>query len=450
MTFITRKHLDRRELLRGAGAAIALPLLDSMIPAGRAHAESRSTDIPRFVAVFAAHGWAETWWHDGRWNQQPQTEGRNVGLGYIHTPLEPFKSTVTLCAGLDATSSMPPPGSSGGDHARAAASLTGAPPKRTSGPDIYCGISVDQAIAQKYGQQTLLPSIQLGIEDPGANTGVCGWGYSCAYSNCVSWAGPTKPLPHEVNPLAAFEQLFGDGATPEERAARRRADASVLDAVLDRVSDLKRTLPVSDQSRLNDYLENVREVERRAQLAAHQSVTGTSMEKPEAQPASIDQRIKLFWDLQHVAFQADVTRVSSLLFARDESGTVYPESGIMTPNHPASHHGEDAKRREEWATINRYHMQLLAYFLQKLKATPDGDGTLLDHTLLLWTSNMGNANQHSHVGVGQMLVGGACGRHKAKLNLVEKGHTSNFLLAVLHMYGIELDRFGDSNGVVAI
>jgi uncharacterized protein DUF1552 len=448
--FLTKKHLSRRAMLRGAGATLALPLLDSMIPAGTALANTAANPVPRFIAVFAAHGWAATWWHDGRWNEQPQTEGRNVGLGYIHEPLAPYKSQLTLCAGLDATSSMPPPGSSGGDHARAAASLTGAPPRRTSGPDIFCGISVDQAIAQKYGQNTLLPSIQLGVEDPGANTGVCGWGYSCAYSNSVSWAGPTKPLPHEVNPLTIFEQLFGDGATADERAARRRANASILDTLLERVSDLNKTLPQSEQSKLSDYLENVREVERRATLAATQSGTSASMAKPESQPQSIDARIKLMWDLQHVALQADITRVSSLLFCRDESGTVYPDSGITTPNHPASHHGEDPAKRREWAQINRYHMGTLAYFLDKLKNTPDGDGTLLDHTLLLWTSNMGNANQHSHVGVGQMIVGGASGRHKARLNLVEKGHTSNFLLSVLHMYGIDTPTFGDSTGVVLI
>lgn len=448
--FITKKHLSRRAVLRGTGAALALPLLDSMVPAGVALAQTAARPVPRFVAVFAAHGWAATWWHDGRWAEQPQTEGRNVGLGYIHEPLAPYKSMLTLCAGLDATSSMPPPGSSGGDHARAAASLTGAAPKRTSGPDIHCGVSVDQVVAQKYGQSTLLPSMQLGIEDPGANTGVCGWGYSCAYSNSVSWAGPNKPLPHEVNPLVVFEQLFGDGATPEERVARRRADASILDAVLTRVADLKKTLPGSDQAKLSDYLENVREVERRAQLAATRSGTVASVEKPEGQPQSIDERIKLFWDLQHIAFQADITRVSSLLFCRDESGTVYPESGIMTPNHPASHHGEDPARRKEWATVNRYHMGTLAYFLKKLQDTPDGDGNLLDHSLLLWTSNMGNANQHSHVGVGQMLVGGGAGRHKARFNIVEKGSTANFLLSVLHLYDIEAETFGDSNGVVSL
>lgn len=449
---ITKKHLSRRTVLRGAGVTMALPLLDAMIPAATALAKTAAAPTPRFIGVFSAHGWAPTWWHDGRWTEQAQTEGRNVGLGYIHSPLEPFKNQVTLCAGLDATSSMPPAGTSGGDHARAAASLTGAPPKKTGGPDIYCGTSVDQIIARKYGQETLLPSIQLGIEDPGANSGVCGWGYSCAYSNSVSWAGPSKPLPHEVNPLTVFEKLFGDGATPEERLARRRANASVLDAIVGRVADLQKDLPKMDKSRLADYLENVREVERRAQLAANgSSGGGTDLKMPFGPPASIDERIKLMWDLQLVAFKGDITRVSALMFARDESGTVYPESGVTTPNHPASHHGEDPARRKDFATINRYHMATLAYFLKQMKETPDGEGNLLDNSLLLWTSNMGNANQHSHVGVGQMFVGGAGGRHKpTQLNLIEKGHTSNFLLTALHLFDIEADKIGDSSGPVSL
>src|SRR5690606_34849620 len=281
--FLTKKHLSRRTLLRGAGTTLALPLLDAMLPAGVALAQTAAAPVPRFVGVFSAHGWSPTYWHDGR-TDVAATPGRNIGLGFVHAPLAPFKDQLTICAGLDATSSMPPPGTSGGDHARAAASLTGAAPKKTGGPDIECGTSVDQYIAQRYGQGTLFPSIQLGIEDPVCNTGVCGWGYRCAYSNSVSWASPTQPLPHEVNPLLVFERLFGDGATPEERQARRVANASILDAVTHKTSKLKQRLGNDDQLRLDAYLTTVREVERRVQLAAQSTGVVPEMELPFGPP----------------------------------------------------------------------------------------------------------------------------------------------------------------------
>jgi hypothetical protein len=447
--FITKKRLSRRTVLRGMGVTLALPFLDSMVPAQTAVSKTAANAAPRFLGVVSSHGWSPTYWPDNR-PEVPPTEGRNVGIGFIHKPLEPFQDQLTICSGLDATAAMPPQGTTGGDHARLAASLTGAAPKKTGGPDIRCGISVDQVIAQKYGQETLLPSLQVGIEDPGSATGVCGWGYSCAYTNSVSWAGPTRPLPHEVNPVVIFERLFGDGATVEERVARKRASASIVDVVYTKANRLGQDLPASDRSRLNDYLENVQEVERRMQLAAKRTTGAPGMDMPFGPPPSIDEHIKLIWDLQLLAFQADITRVSALLFCRDESSTSYPESGVLTSNHPASHHGEDPKRREDWAKINRYHQKTFAYFLKKMKETPDGDGNLLDHSLVLWTSNMGNANLHSHTNVGQLLVGGASGAHKPKLNINADGPTSNFLLTTLHIMGISQDSLGDSTGPVSI
>jgi len=374
-----------------------------------------------------------------------------VGLGFIHQPLAPWRDKLSIVSGLDATSSMPPPGSSGGDHSRASAVFTGATPKKTAGADIYCGASVDQIIAQKYGQDTLLPSIQLAIEDPGANTGICGWGYSCAYSNSISWASPTKPLPHEINPQIVFEHLYGDGSTPEERLARKQASGSILDAVTRKVTRLQKMLPASDRARLNDYLESVRELERRLQIAAKASNEVPNEEIPFGVPESFDEHVKLHFDLQALAFQGDITRVSSLMYARDVSLRAYPESGVKTPNHPSSHHGEDPKRREDWAKINQYHMKCFAYFLKKLEATPDGDGNLLDHSLIVWGSNMGNANQHSHVNVGYLMAGGASGNHKPKqLNIHESGPTSNVLLSTLRLMGIQKDSIGDSTRAVAI
>ena len=448
--YLTKKHLPRRTFLRGLGVTLSLPLLESMVPA-RATTLLTNAAAPktRFVGVFSAHGWAQTYWADNN-PALPPTAGRNVGLGFVHQPLEPVKDTISIINGLDATASMPPPGSSGGDHQRSSAVLTGALPKKTSGSDIWCGPSIDQMIAGKHGQDTLLPSIQLAIEDPGSNTGVCGYGYSCVYQNSISWAAPDKPLPHEINPAVVFERLFGAGGSDADRTARRATNASILDAITDKAARLRRTLPAGDQHRLGDYLENIRELERRMQLATRRSVEAPQVAVPFGVPESFDEHIKLMWDLQLLAFQADITRVSTLMYSRDLSLRTYPEAGVATANHPASHHGEDPARLEEWAKINRYHIKTLAYFLEKARATPDGDGTLLDHMLLLWTSNMGNSNQHSHVNVGQLLAGGAGGAHKPKLIRSAKGSTSNLLLTALHMMNVEADRIGDSTGPIAL
>src|SRR5688500_15787252 len=269
--YLTKTHLPRRTFLRGAGVTLALPLLDSMVPALSALAQSSAASPKtRLATIFAPHGWAPTYWADRDPSVAP-TPGRNAGLGFIHQPLAPWQDKLTIVSGLDATSSMPPPGSSGGDHSRASATFTGTNPKKTAGADIYGGVSIDQIVARKYGQDTLLPSIQLAIEDPGANTGICGWGYSCAYSNSVSWAAPNKPLPHEINPQLVFERLYGDGTNAEERQARRAASDSILDAVTEKIGRLRSRLQANDRSRLNDYLESVREMERRLKIAARVS-----------------------------------------------------------------------------------------------------------------------------------------------------------------------------------
>jgi hypothetical protein len=452
--FITRKHISRRTFLRGSGVTLTLPFLESMIPA-MAQTATTPGSKKRFVALFSPHGWAPTYWAD---NRKEGLEGakikepaeRNIGLGFIHQPLAPWRHNVTIVAGLDATSSMPPPGTTGGDHDRAAAVFSGLPPKKTTGADIHCGTSIDQIIAQTYGQETLLPSMQLAIEDPAANTGVCGYGYSCAYSNSISWAGPSKPLPHEINPMAVFRRMYGDGSNPEERKARREADSSILDKITHKLARLEQNLPVEDRHRLDDYLDSVRELERRLQIAAKVAAESPSTNLPFGVPESFDEHVKLLFDLQALAFQGDITRVASLMIARDISLRSYPESGVKTGNHAASHHGENPQRIEEYAKINRYHCKCIAYFLEKLQAIPDGDGTLFDHSLIMWGSNMGNSNQHNHTNVGYLLAGGASGRHTAKLNVTAKGPTSNILLTALHMMEIEKDSIGDSTGQVWI
>jgi hypothetical protein len=443
MTLITKKHIPRRTFLRGLGVTLALPMLDSMVPAQTPLRKAAAAKT-RFVGIFAPHGWARDYCY-------PKTVGPLTELPFIFKPLEPFKGDITIISGLDSKASMPPPGTSGGDHSRAAASLTGAPPRKTAGADIWLGTSIDQMIAQKLGQDTLLPSIQLAIEDPGANTGICGWGYSCAYSNSISWAAPNKPLPHEINPQVVFERLFGDGSTPEERLARKQSSGSVLDAVNKKILRLQKMLPASDRNKLEDYLEAIRELERRLQIAAQRSAEAPSLDVPFGVPESFDEHIKLMFDLQTLAFQGDITRVSTLMYARDVSLRAYPESGVTTVNHSASHHGEDPKRKEDWAKINRYHQQVFGYFLNKLKSTPDGDGNLLEHSLVLWTSNMGNANQHSHVDAGHLVAGGANGSHKGGRHVRQEGDsTANLLLTALHMFGVDKDSVGDSTGTVSL
>ena len=449
--FITKRHIPRRTFLRGVGVTLALPLLDAMLPAQTPLSQTAANTKTRFTAVWAPHGWSEQYWNGTMPGREVSKSGADFVLAPTLTPFEPFKNQTVIFGGLDATSSMPPPGSSGGDHSRGSAVFTGTAPKKTAGADIYGGTSIDQIIAQKYGQDTLLPSIQLGIEDPGSNTGICGWGYSCAYSNSVSWESPTRPMPHEINPMVAFERLFGDGASPEQRAQRKQTRASILDAVTRKVASLETKLSAADRSLLGNYLDDVRELERRMQLAAKASSDAPSLDVPFGVPESFDDHIKLMWDLQVLAFQGDVTRVSSLMVGRDVSLRSFPESGVTTVWHSSSHHGEDAKRREDYHKMNRYHLRTFAYFLDKLKKTPDGDGNLLDHSLLIWGSNMGNANQHSHVNVGYALVGGANGRLKGDRYLSVFGNTTaNLLLSTLHLMGVEQESIGDSTGPLSL
>src|SRR3984957_8744634 len=428
--FITGKHIPRRAMLRGLGVSLALPLLDSMIPALQPLASAAALPkVPRFAGIFSPHGWAPSYW------QFPQ-QGVVSEYPFVLKPLEAWRENITVISGLDATSSMPPPGMAGGDHSRSAAVFSGVPPKKTVSDDIYLGTTIDQLIAQKIGQDNALPSIQLGIEDQ-SSLATCPWGYSCAYVNSVSWSGPTKPLPHEANPQLVFERLFGDGGNAQERMARRQAKASLLDAVTQEVNRLNNKLPGTDRARLDEYLDDIREIERRLHNVRKASDPSPDAEVPFGMPESFSEHIKLMWDLQTLAFQADSMRV-------------YPESGVTTANHAASHHGAVPKKYEDWAKINRYHLQCLTYFLDKLKATPDGDGTLLDHTLILWASNMGDSNLHSHKDVGHMLIGGANGQHKGGRHIRAEGSTANLLLTTVQMFGVDKASLGDSTGPLSL
>ena len=440
--FITKKHLSRRTVLRGAGVALALPVLDSMFPAFTAAVKAQAGQrVPRFVGIFNPHGWEPSHW--------AMKEGPLGELPFILKPLEAHKSDITVISGLDATSSMPATGETGGDHSRSAAVFAGVPPKKTVSADIHLGTTIDQIIAQKYGQETALPSLQVGCEDQ-SSLATCPWGYSCAYVNSISWSGPTKPLPHEANPQVIFERMFGDGSNAQERLSRRQTQSSLLDAVRQEVARLSGNLPATDRSRLNDYLEDIREIERRLQNVAKSTNMSPDAQVPFGIPESFTEHINLLWDLQLLAFRADITRVSTVMFAHDVSMRVYPESGVMSGNHPTSHHGGRPAQVDAWSKINRYHVQCLAPFIEKMKTTPDGDGSLLDHTLIFWASNMSDGNLHSHKAVPNMFIGGAMGQHKGGRHIVRSGTTANLLLTTLHMFGIDKDSLGDSTGALSL
>jgi hypothetical protein len=443
--FITKKHLDRRTLLRGAGTAMALPLLDAMIPAATALAQTAAVPPPRFFAGFVPHGAAPGYW-------VPEKAGKlEAELPFIWKPLEPFRDYLNIMTGLHATSSEPPPGETGADHWVAAAFLCADKPRKTAGADVYAGKTIDQIIAEKIGSGTLLPSIEISVEDPGSGASNCGEGYSCVYTNTIAWASPVKPLPMELNPQVVFERMFGSGSSPEERVARRQRNQSILDSINGKIGTIRRVISVPDRYRLDAFTENVREIERRLAIAANATTAAPEdFYVPPGIPQSFDEHIKLMFDLLVLAFQADISRVSTMLLARDLTGRVYPESESPTMGfHSSSHHGEDPARIAELSKINQYHVKMIAYFADKLSKVEEGDGNLLDHSLLLYGSNMGNPNQHLHYDVPHILLGKNNGRLQTNRHLAyptKTVPTGNLLLSLLDQFDIQYESFGDSTG----
>jgi Protein of unknown function (DUF1552) len=442
--FITKKHIPRRTVLRGAGATLALPLLEAMVPAATTLAQTAAEPKPRFVGCFVPHGMAPGYW-------VPDKAGTGFEFPFCFKPLEPYREHVTILSGLHSRSSEPPPGVTGADHWVAAAFLCANKPKKTAGADVYAGTTIDQIIAQKIGVDTLMPSMQLAVEDPGANSSNCGEGYSCTYTNTISWSSPTQPLPMELNPQVVFERMFGDGSTVEERAARRQRDRSILDSLSSSLSRLRRDSSASDRARLDQYTQDVREIERRLQIAVKAAtVAPADLTVPVGVPQSFDEHIKLQFDLLTLAFQADLTRVGTLLFARDLTGRTYPECEAPTVGfHGGSHHGEDPRRIDQFSKINQYHVKMLAHLVDRLAKAQDGDGTLLDHSLVLYGSNMGNPNQHLHYDVPHAVIGGGNGTVKGGRHLAyptREVPTGSLLLTVLDKFGIHQDSVGDSMG----
>jgi len=452
MNFITQKHLNRRTVLKGLGATIALPLLDAMSPA-RAFAQPKKLRMVAMEMVHGAAGSTAFGLQKNLW--APAATGSAFDLSVTAlSPLEPWRDYITIVSNTDvrnAEAFLPP--EIGGDHFRSAAVfLTQSHPKQTQGSDLLSGTSLDQLFAQKYGQETPMPSMQLCVENVD-QAGGCFYGYSCAYTDSISWKTPEEPLPMIRDPRAVFDQLFGIGATPEQRAARRRRDRSILDWVTESSNELKRTLGAADQVRLSDYLEDVREIERRIQKVEAQNSSGEARAVPGAPigvPDSYDEHVKLMFDMQVVAFASDVTRVVAFKLSRDVSNRVYPETGVNTGFHIASHHGEREERILDLAKINRYHVSLVPYFLKKLKDTPDGDSNLLENSLLIYGSPMGNSNVHNHKRCPLFLAGHAGGALKGNLHIKAADGTpmANAMLGALRGVGLELNSFGDSSAVM--
>ena len=438
---VTKKALSRRTFLRGAGTALALPLLDAMIPSMTALAETPAAPerLRRLGYVYIPMGC------DGsRWT--PPGGQRLDELSFILTPLAPVKKHVTVLGNLELRQAYP------GTHATSnSAFLSAARAKLTESADYFLGTTADQLAARQLGRDTQLPSLELSM-DLMTLAGQCDNGYACVYHNCLSWSSPTTPLPSEAHPRIVFERLFGDGATAAERRASLKSRASLLDSVMDEFTQLNKQLGPADRARVSQYLDAIREVERRIQRAEANAADNPvrDVERPVGVPASYADHARLMFDLQVLAFQADVTRVITFQLARETSNRTYPEIGVSDPHHPLTHHGNDPKKIEKVARINRFHVALFAEFLKKLQETREGDGTLLDHSLLLYGSGMGNPNRHDHDNLPILVAGGAAGRMKGgrHLRFAKATPLANLHLTLLDKVGVRLDSFGDSRGKV--
>lgn len=434
----TRKCISRRTLLRGAGAAVSLPLLDAMIPASTALAETAAapSQLRRLGYVYMPMGF-----NPKEWVPEGQTLER---LPSTLKPLQKVSDQITVVSGMELRNAYP------GSHATSnSAFLSAATAKRTESSDYHLGTTVDQIAARRLGQQTPLPSLELAM-DLLNNAGQCDNGYACVYQNNLSWSTPTTPLPAEAHPRLVFENLFGEGGSAEDRRATLRRRASLLDSVTEEMKRFKLQLGANDRSRMDDYFESIREVERRIQRA-EASVDENplpDLDRPVGVPAAYADHARLMFDLQLLAFQGDITRVISFQLAREASTRTYPEIGVPEPHHPVSHHGNNPDKLAKLAKINQFHVSLFAGFLQKMAATPEGNGSLLDHSLYLYGSGMGDPDAHDHTDLPVIVAGGAAGNMRGGRHVTYEKHTplANLHLTLLNKAGIEMDSFADSNG----
>ena len=438
---ITKKALPRRTFLRGMGATLALPLLDAMIPAATAATRTAARPVRRLGYVFMPMGCDITRWTPAG------SDGRLGELPPILTSLEPVKDQVTAITNLELRNAYP------GSHATSnSAFLSAAKAKHTESSDYYLGTTADQLAAQQIGHETQLPSLELSM-DMLQTTGQCDNGYACVYQSNLSWSSPTTPLPSEAHPRIVFERLFGEGGSVAERRAALRKRASLLDLITQDIADLKRKLGPADQARVNEYLDTVREVERRIQKAEADVAQGSlpaDLDRPLGVPAAYADHVRLMFDLQVLALQGDITRIITFQLARETSNRTYPEIGVPDPHHPLSHHGNDPEKIARMAKINAFHVSLFAYYLERLKATPDGSGTLLDHSLILYGSGIGNPNVHDHTNLPILVAGGAAGGMKGgrHLRYDEPVPLANLHLTLLDKVGVTIDSFADSNGKI--
>ena len=438
--FISKLSLPRRTFLRGMGVALGLPLLDSMLPALTAAAKTAANVKPRLGFVYVPHGVIMDDW-------TPKSAGANFEFTPILKPLEPFRSSLTVVSNLSA------PLQNTGSHAAASGSwLTGVAPKRTDGPDFRAATTIDQVVAAHLGQGTTFPSLEVATEDFTGLVGACDPGYSCNYMNTLVWQTPTTPLPMEINPRVVFDRLFGGGATREERLARIHADESVLDLVKADLADLEGGLGAADRARLDEYLTHVREVERRIQLTEKQADSQLAIPAaPVGVPESFEEHVSLLYELLALAYEADLTRVFTFMTAREVSQRTYPQIGITEPHHSISHHGNKPDKIAGHAKINNYHVQLFAKFVERLRRTPDGDGSLLDHSLIVYGSGMSNGNGHTPSPLPFAMVGGLNGKITGNRHLVlQEQPSANMMLALARLYDVPMDSFGVSTAPVEL
>jgi len=437
--FITKTSLPRRTFLRGMGASIALPLLDAMVPAGTVLAQTPAAPIRRFGFIYVPHGADMASW-------TPATAGPNFAISPTLQVLENFRESLVVVSNLKRA------GGVAEMHAAAACGwLSGAIPKRTEAEDYRIGTTIDQVLAKKLGQASPFPSLEFATEDFTGYVGGCTPGFSCAYMNTIAWASPTTPLPMEINPRTAFERLFGDGGSASERRAQLLEDKSILDAILSDARTLRTRLGAGDRVRLNSYLDDVREIERRIQRAEAQNAADiTLIDKPLATPESFEEHTRLMFDLLTLAYQADLTRIFTFMMSREASQRTFPQIDVPDPWHVVSHHGEQPEKIARNAKVNVLCLQLFASFLEKLRSIPDGDGTLLDHALVFYGSGMGNPNVHATDPLPMVAVGGAGGRGNRHVILPERTEIGNLWLTVANQFGSSLDRFGESTGTVEL